>query len=106
MKTRSDSLVRMLAAAVLVCAAALAFTPVSARTPLSSALSDSPSPAAPAAAGWQADPEPEDLAVAEFGIDPVVTGPVSAAFRERQARLGCRAATWPDIPAGCYPSFD
>ena len=37
------------------------------------------------------------------GVDPVVTGPVSAAFRQRQAAAGCDRATWPDVPAECYP---
>ncbi|CAM5558558.1 hypothetical protein ATER59S_04645 [Aquamicrobium terrae] len=37
------------------------------------------------------------------GVDPVVTGPVSAAFRQRQADAGCDKAVWPQIPAQCYP---
>jgi hypothetical protein len=37
------------------------------------------------------------------GVDPVVTGPVSASFKARQAEAGCAAAVWPNIPAACYP---
>jgi len=37
------------------------------------------------------------------GVDPVVTGPVSTAFRQRQATAACDRAVWPDIPAECYP---
>jgi len=40
---------------------------------------------------------------AEFGVDPMVTGPVSASFKEKQIRANCAAAVWPDIPLGCYP---
>jgi hypothetical protein len=93
MMTRSDSLIRLLAAATLIGAAALMMTPVSARTP----VEDAP-------LGWQPDPEPEELfADAEFGVDPMVTGPVTQEFRALQARLGCLEAKWPNIPAACYP---
>jgi polyisoprenoid-binding protein YceI len=96
MKTRSDSLTRLLAAATVVVFAALLLTPVAARTPMPDA-----------AQGWQADPEPEEaFADAEFGVDPMVTGPTSAGFRERQARLRCLDAKWPNIPAACYPDFN
>lgn len=37
------------------------------------------------------------------GVDPVVTGPVSSAFRERQREAGCAEAVWPNVPAACYP---
>jgi hypothetical protein len=37
------------------------------------------------------------------GVDPMVTGPVSASFKARQAEAGCDKARWPDIPAACYP---
>lgn len=37
------------------------------------------------------------------GVDPVVTGPVSTAFRTRQAQAGCDKAKWPNIPVSCYP---
>lgn len=40
---------------------------------------------------------------APFGVDPVVTGPVSAAFKARRAAAGCDTAVWPNIPAACYP---
>lgn len=40
---------------------------------------------------------------APHGVDPVVTGPVSKAFRQRQKQAGCEAAVWPRIPAPCYP---
>lgn len=36
------------------------------------------------------------------GVDPVVTGPVSAAFKQRQADAGCDKATWPNVPAACF----
>jgi hypothetical protein len=37
------------------------------------------------------------------GVDPMVTGPVSAEFRARQQAAGCAQAEWPNIPAECYP---
>ena len=40
---------------------------------------------------------------AAYGVDPMVTGPTSAAFATKQTELGCDKATWPDIPLGCYP---
>jgi hypothetical protein len=40
---------------------------------------------------------------APYGVDPIVTGPVSAAFKNRQQALHCAEAAWPNIPAGCYP---
>ncbi len=40
---------------------------------------------------------------APYGVDPMVTGPVSASFETRQAEVGCKDAVWPDIPAACYP---
>ena len=45
----------------------------------------------------------EIFADAPYGVDPIVTGPVSAQFRERRQLLGCEAATWPNVPRGCYP---
>ena len=41
---------------------------------------------------------------APHGVDPVVTGPVSASFRQQQAEAGCDKAVWPKIPAACYPN--
>ena len=43
------------------------------------------------------------FADAPDGVDPVVTGPVSAAFKQRQQDAGCDSAVWPRIPAVCYP---
>jgi hypothetical protein len=40
---------------------------------------------------------------APYGIDPIVTGPVSAAFKKQQEALHCAQAVWPNIPAACYP---
>jgi hypothetical protein len=40
---------------------------------------------------------------ASFGVDPVVTGPVSKSFREQQKANNCDKAVWPKIPAACYP---
>ncbi|WP_232375734.1 hypothetical protein [Mesorhizobium comanense] len=37
------------------------------------------------------------------GVDPVVTGPVSTAFKQRQAAANCDTAVWPHIPMICYP---
>lgn len=45
----------------------------------------------------------ERFAGAPDGVDPIVTGPVSASFRKRQIALDCENAVWPSIPAGCYP---
>ncbi len=110
MTTRSDSLVRLLAALTVVGAAMLALSPVAAGTDIVriAATPDAPLFGAPllgAPGGWQPDPDPEeDLTVAEFGIDPMVTGPVSEEFRQRQASLRCHEATWPNIPAACYPN--
>jgi len=43
------------------------------------------------------------FADAPDGVDPVVTGPVSAAFKQKQRAAGCDSAVWPKIPAVCYP---
>jgi hypothetical protein len=43
------------------------------------------------------------FADAPDGVDPVVTGPVSAAFKQRQKDAGCDSAVWPNIPRACYP---
>jgi hypothetical protein len=40
---------------------------------------------------------------APYGVDPVVTGPVSAQFRQTREVFGCDRAVWPNIPAACYP---
>ncbi len=45
----------------------------------------------------------EMFADAEFGVDPMVTGPVSASFEQTQTALGCDKAVWPNIPPACYP---
>lgn len=37
------------------------------------------------------------------GVDPIVTGPVSAAFKQQQKTAGCDTAVWPKIPVACYP---
>jgi hypothetical protein len=54
------------------------------------------SPLAPTAAE-------EAFADADYGVDPMVTGPTSVAFERRQADLGCEQAVWPNIPLACYP---
>jgi len=41
---------------------------------------------------------------AEYGVDPMVTGLVSASFRQQQANAGCNEAVWPKIPLDCYPA--
>ncbi|MDX8525184.1 hypothetical protein RFM68_11745 [Mesorhizobium sp. MSK_1335] len=43
------------------------------------------------------------FADAPDGVDPVVTGPVSAAFKQRQKDANCDNAVWPNIPRACYP---
>jgi hypothetical protein len=43
------------------------------------------------------------FADAPDGVDPVVTGPVSTAFKQRQKAANCDSAVWPKIPAICYP---
>ncbi|TKB83129.1 MAG: hypothetical protein E5W81_11225 [Mesorhizobium sp.] len=49
-------------------------------------------------------PAAEQLfADAPDGVDPIVTGPVSAAFKQRQQNAGCDSAVWPNIPVVCYP---
>lgn len=40
---------------------------------------------------------------APYGVDPMVTGPVSAAFKLRQEAARCDEMVWPNIPAACYP---
>ncbi len=37
------------------------------------------------------------------GVDPVVTGPVSAEFKQARAAAGCDRAEWPNVPKVCYP---
>ncbi|WP_292861408.1 hypothetical protein [Mesorhizobium sp.] len=43
------------------------------------------------------------FADAPDGVDPVVTGPVSTAFKQRQDAANCDTAVWPNIPMICYP---
>jgi hypothetical protein len=43
------------------------------------------------------------FADAPDGVDPMVTGPVSAAFKQKQRAAGCDTAIWPKIPTVCYP---
>ncbi|TPK01022.1 hypothetical protein FJ979_04790 [Mesorhizobium sp. B1-1-6] len=43
------------------------------------------------------------FADAPDGVDPVVTGPVSAAFKQRQQSANCDSAVWPNVPIVCYP---
>ena len=43
------------------------------------------------------------FADAPDGVDPVVTGPVRAAFKQRQKTANCDSAVWPKIPTVCYP---
>jgi hypothetical protein len=51
-------------------------------------------------------PIPDELAEfadAPYGVDPIVTGPVSAAFKQRREGANCDAAIWPNVPAVCFP---
>ncbi|TPK95010.1 hypothetical protein FJ567_23710 [Mesorhizobium sp. B2-4-16] len=43
------------------------------------------------------------FADAPDGVDPIVTGPVSAAFKQRQKDADCDTAVWPNVPKVCYP---
>lgn len=43
------------------------------------------------------------FADAPDGVDPIVTGPVSASFKQRQKDANCDTAVWPKIPTTCYP---
>jgi len=45
----------------------------------------------------------EVFADADYGVDPMVTGPTSASFKKQRAENGCDTAVWPDIPLACYP---
>lgn len=92
MQSRLSPLLRLLCVSAI--AAACAFTPVSARTPVLEASFEQDE------AGLDAE---EMFSEAAFGVDPMVTGPVSEEFRARQLDLGCGEAKWPNIPAGCYP---
>jgi hypothetical protein len=56
------------------------------------------------------DPVDRDLTGAElafadapYGVDPIVTGPVSEEFKARRDNAGCDNVRWPDIPLECYP---
>jgi hypothetical protein len=44
-----------------------------------------------------------EFADAPYGVDPVVTGPVSTAFRQQQDAANCNEAVWPTVPAVCFP---
>lgn len=68
---------------------------------------------AQSAATWTAPFVDQGVSVADVeqmfadapdGVDPVVTGPVSTAFKQQQAAAGCDKAVWPNIPASCYPN--
>ena len=50
-------------------------------------------------------PTPAELAFADApdGVDPMVTGPVSAGFKEQQEIAGCATARWPNVPLECFP---
>ena len=50
-------------------------------------------------------PTTAELAYADapHGVDPMVTGPVSASFKKQQEIEGCDQAKWPDIPLACFP---
>ena len=91
MQSRLSPLIRLLSVSAI--AAACAFTPVLARTPVLEATFEP-----------DVGLEAEDLfSDAAFGVDPMVTGPVSEEFRARQLKLGCAEAKWPNISVGCYP---
>jgi hypothetical protein len=69
-----------------------------------SAVQSAATPTDPATSETAATTPAEQLfAGAPDGVDPVVTGPVSAAFKQRTADAGCDRAVWPNIPVACYP---
>ena len=43
------------------------------------------------------------FADAPDGVDPIVTGPVSASIKQRQKDANCDTAVWPNVPRTCYP---
>ena len=43
------------------------------------------------------------FADAPYGVDPMVTGPTTASFKQKQAIAGCSEAIWPNVPLDCYP---
>lgn len=45
----------------------------------------------------------ERFADAPYGVDPIVTGPVSTAFKQQREAANCDTAVWPNVPAACYP---
>ena len=58
----------------------------------------------------QADEPPVDAPVSEPSgldemawVDPIVTGPVSPAYRRLREEAGCETAAWPNIPDVCFP---
>jgi hypothetical protein len=53
--------------------------------------------------GMLADEPARRFDDAPDGVDPMVTGPVSAAFKQRQEAARCDDAVWPNVPASCYP---
>ena len=40
---------------------------------------------------------------ADYGVDPMVTGPTTASFKKQQTEAGCDKSAWPDIPLACFP---
>ncbi len=51
-------------------------------------------------------PIPDELAEfadAPYGVDPIVTGPVSTAFKQQQDAANCDDAVWPNVPTVCFP---
>ena len=40
---------------------------------------------------------------APMGVDPMVTGPTTTAFKKERAKAGCDVAVWPNIPMACFP---
>jgi hypothetical protein len=53
----------------------------------------------------QADTTTAEQAFADApdGVDPMVTGPVTTAFKQRQVTANCDSAVWPNVPMVCYP---
>lgn len=47
-------------------------------------------------------PEPDRLDEMAW-VDPIVTGPVSPAYKRLREHAGCDTASWPNIPAVCFP---
>ena len=89
--TQNPSTLRF-ATLALLAGALLAFSPMGSKA---KQAADEPLVEVPA-------PEPETLDEMAW-VDPIITGPVSPAYKRLRQQAGCDTATWPNIPAICFP---